>query len=290
LAGKLRFEESVPGGLSRELQRLGFTDYEAKIYIQLLRTNPVTAYELSKSSGVPRANAYHALESLTRKEAVQPVSEDPARYVPVPPQVLLEGIASSTQRLCDRLAADLDAVGRPEDTHYVWTISGEPAVDERITQMIRGAKSSIWIKAPCAALRRHEAALREMAESGLEILVILFGDTASEFRYGDNVRVFLHESNGRTIGTADNLFTITVDHEQLLTANVAGNVYASYTRNHPIVITAESLIRHDYYLAEIMARFGDQIDQAFGPHLQQLREACFTPAQLERFRRQVNLQ
>lgn len=289
MASKLRFEESVPGGLSRELQRLGFTDYEAKIYIQLLRTNPVTAYELSKSSGVPRANAYHALQSLTRKEAVQPVSEDPVRFVPVPPEVLLEGIASSTQRLCDRLASDLGALGRPEDTHYVWTISGEPAVDERITRMIRGAQSSIWVKAQAAVLRRHEAALREMAERGVEILVILFGDDPEEFRYAENVSVFLHESNGRTIGTADNLFTLTVDHEQLLTANVAGRVFASYTRNRPIVITAESLIRHDYYLAEIMARFGDQIDAVFGPHLQRLREACFTPEQLDRFHQQVKL-
>ncbi|PWG65818.1 TrmB family transcriptional regulator [Spiribacter halobius] len=289
MASKLRFKESVPGDLSRELQRLGFTDYEAKIYIQLLRTNPVTAYELSKASGVPRANAYHALQSLTRKEAVQPVSEDPVRFVPVPPEVLLEGIASSTQRLCDRLAEDLRGVGGPEDTHYVWTISGEAAVEERVTQMIRGAESSIWIKAQAASLRHHETALREMAARGVEILVILFGDAAEEFRFGDNVRVFLHESNGRTIGTADNLFTITVDHEQLLTANVAGKVFASYTRNRPIVITAESLIRHDYYLAEIMARFGEEIDAAFGPHLQRLREACFTPEQLERFHRQVNL-
>jgi sugar-specific transcriptional regulator TrmB len=289
LPNRLRFEESVPGGLSPELQKLGFTDYEAKIYIQLLRTNPETAYELSKASGVPRANAYHALKSLTRKEAVQPISEDPVRFVPVPPEVLLEGIASSTQRLCDRLAADLNALGRPEDPHYVWTISGEAAVDERIRQMILGARSSIWIKAEASALRRHEEALREMAGQGLEILVILFGDSADEFRYTDDMRVFLHESNGRTIGTADNLFTITVDHDRLLTANVEGKVYASYTCNRPIVITAESLIRHDYYLAEIMARFGSEIDAEFGPHLQRLRESCFTPAQLERFRRHVKL-
>jgi hypothetical protein len=34
---------------SKELQELGFTDYEAKIYISLLQSSPVTAYEISKN-------------------------------------------------------------------------------------------------------------------------------------------------------------------------------------------------------------------------------------------------
>jgi HTH-type transcriptional regulator, sugar sensing transcriptional regulator len=289
LANRLRFDESVSSGLSSEMQKLGFTDYEAKIYIQLLRMHPVTAYELSKVTGVPRANAYHALESLTRKEAVQPVSEDPVRFVPVPPQVLLEGIASSTQRRCDRLTSQLNSLSKSEETQYVWTISGEPAVDERIKQMVLSAKKSIWIKAQDQVLRRHEEVLRSMAHSGVEIFIILFGEDAEEFRYSDNVKIYLHEGNGKTIGTADNLFTITVDHEQLLTANVQGKVFASYTRNQPIVTTAESLIRHDYYMAEIMLRYGDEIHETFGPHLKSLRESRFTPEQLERFHQQLGL-
>lgn len=289
MANRLRFDESVSTGLSSEMQKLGFTDYEAKIYIQLLRMDPVTAYELSKVTGVPRANAYHALESLTRKQAVQPVSEDPVRFVSVPPQVLLEGIGSSTQRRCDLLTSQLNSLRKSQDPEYVWTISGEPAVDERIKQMVLSAKKSIWIKAQDLALRRHKEVLRSMANSGIEIFIILFGEDAEEFRYSDGVKIYLHEGNGKTIGTADNLFTITVDHDQLLTANVEGKVFASYTHNRPIVTTAESLIRHDYYMAEIMARYRDEIEESFGTHLKSLRESCFTPEQLERFHQQLGL-
>ncbi len=289
MANRLRFDESMSSELSSEMQKLGFTDYEAKIYIQLLRMHPVTAYELSKVTGVPRANAYHSLESLTRKEAVQPVSEDPVRFVPVPPQVLLEGIASSTQRRCDLLTSQLNSLSKSEDSQYVWTISGEPAVDERIKQIVLSAKKCIWIKAQDQVLRRHEDVLRRMADSGIEIFIILFGDEAEEFRYSDNVKIYLHEGNGKSIGTADNLLTITVDHEQLLTANVQGKVFASYTRNQPIITTADSLIRHDYYMAEIMIRFSDDIQESFGPHLKSLRESRFTPEQLERFYQQLDL-
>jgi hypothetical protein len=80
-----------------------------------------------------------------------------------------------------------------------------------------------------------------------------------------------------------------VDHEQLLTANVQGKVFASYTRNQPIITTADSLIRHDYYMAEIMIRFSSEIQQFFGPHLKSLRESRFTPEQLERFHQELDL-
>lgn len=289
MGNRLRFEESVPGVLSSEMQKLGFTDYEAKIYIRLLRQYPATAYELSKVTGVPRANAYHALDSLLRKEAVQPVSEDPVRYVPVPPQILLEGIAGSTRQRCESLIRKLDSMSATEETQYVWTISGAAEVNERIRQMMLGAKSSVWIKAAAEALRAHEDTLKVLSERDIDILIILFGEDVGEFQYSDRVRVFLHDANGKVIGTADNFFTITVDHEEVLTSNVHGSVYASYTRNYPIVVTSESLIRHDYYLAQIMTRFGEQIDDAYGPYLRSLRESCYSPEQLERFHKQIGV-
>lgn len=43
---------------------------------------------------------------------------------------------------------------------------------------------------------------------------------------------------------------------------------------------AESLIRHDLYLAEIFRRFGPQIDEAFGPFLASLRRSYFSPEQV----------
>lgn len=289
MSSQLRFEEKVSNSLTLEMQKLGFTDYEAKIYIQLFSLQPATAYELSKATGVPRANAYHAIESLTRKSAVQPVSEDPVRYIPVPPEVLLEGIASSTQRRCDQLVAELSTMNKKPDSQHVWTISGEAAVDERIKQMVLSAKETVWIKAQDYELRRHQNILSKMAKRGIKFLIILFGDDPNEFRFSDSVDVYLHEGNGKTVGTADNLLTLTVDHQQLLTARVQGNVAASYTLNQPIVTTAESLIRHDYYMAEIMLHFGTQIDAIFGPHLRQLRESRFTPDQLSRFYEQLSI-
>jgi len=279
---KLKIVTDSNAGLSAEIQKLGFTDYEARIYIQLLQISPATAYEISKAAGVPRSNAYSALESLTRKAAVQPVSEDPARYVATEPKILLERIARSTSELCSELATDLAKIGTSEDCHYVWTAWGEASVHERVDKLIREAKRSIWIKAADHVLRRHAEVLRSAAKRGLEILIVMFGDDPEEFRFSDSVRVYLHEANGRRTIVADNLFTLAVDHEEALAANAHGDLFASYTRNRSIVTMAEALIRHDVYVADIFMHLGAAEREKFEPEFMALRRSCFPPDQFEK--------
>jgi hypothetical protein len=50
---------------------------------------------------------------------------------------------------------------------------------------------------------------------------------------------------------------------------------------------AESLIRHEVYLAEIFARFGAEIEEAFGPALVRLRERYLKSEHVTNLRRQL---
>ncbi len=266
--------------LTTELQRLGFSEYEARTYIALLQSNPATAYEISKAAGLPRSNTYGALESCTKKGAVQPVSEAPIRYVPVDPRVLLSRIADDTSAHCKQLASRLSQVKSGDDHDFVWTIEGEKKVNAKISTMIADAKIHVWIKAHETLIDAHYAELCEAVARGVNILIILFGEDERRFRFGKSCRVYLHEANGVRVGNADNLFTMTTDFKTALTAQMQGDVHAAYTRNESIVTMAESLIRHDMYLAEIFRKFGPQIDEAFGPFLMSLRRRYFSPQQL----------
>jgi sugar-specific transcriptional regulator TrmB len=266
--------------LAAELQTLGFSEYEARTYLALLQSSPATAYEVSKAAGLPRSNTYGALESCTKKGAVQPFSQRPVRYVPVDPRILLSRIADDTSVHCTQLASRLSHIKADDSRDFVWAIETEEKVNAKISAMIREATVHIWIKAHETLVDTHYAELRDAASRGVTILIILFGQNHERFRFGDNVRVHLHEGNGVRVGNADNLFTITTDFKTALTAKMHGDVHAAYTRNESIVTMAESLIRHDLYLAEIFQRFGPQIDAAFGPFLVSLRHRYFSPQQL----------
>lgn len=267
-------------GLTKELQGLGFSEYEARAYIALLQSSPATAYEVSKAAGLPRANTYSALEVCTQKGAVQPFSQHPTRYVPVDPQELLERIARDTTDRCKQLASDLSNLKTNEERDFVWNLQGANKVNAKIAEMIETASLHVWIKAHESIIEAHVAALRSAAKRGVKVMIILFGQDEERFRFNNNVRVYLHEGNGVRVGNADNLFTITTDFTTALTAKMHGEVYAAYTRSEPIVTMAESLIRHDLYLAEIFQRFGPQIDEAFGPFLLSLRRAYFSKEQI----------
>src|SRR3546814_13169794 len=81
LAGKLAVTHTRSSDLLQDLKRLGFTEYEARVYVQLLLQSPATAYEIAKAASVPRPNTYHAPEALPKRGAVLPVRENPTRYV-----------------------------------------------------------------------------------------------------------------------------------------------------------------------------------------------------------------
>src|SRR5690606_22780106 len=52
------------------LQQLGFTAYEAKVYLALLSRPGSTGYEVARHSGVPRSKVYEVLEKLTAMDVV----------------------------------------------------------------------------------------------------------------------------------------------------------------------------------------------------------------------------
>jgi hypothetical protein len=167
---------------------------------------------------------------------------------------------------------------------------GDMAVQDKIESMIAESCHTIWIKAADDVIRRHKTALQKAAARGVVLIIVLFGKDADEFRFNDKCRIYIHESDGTRMGTADNLFTIAVDHNKMLTANMEGEVLAAHTSCPPVVTMAQSLIRHDLYIAEIFAKLGKQIDEAFGPYLRDIRMSCFTPEQVTSFKTRTGLE
>lgn len=289
MTAKIAAIGSAPADVVADLRKLGLTEYEARIYFQLLRQSPATAYEISKSASVPRPNTYTALESLVQRGAVLQVNESPARYVAAPPDEFFDSLARRTGVLCAKVSTRLQEVAHPVDDQFVWTLRGHAQVRDKIEAMIAGCRQALMIKASDDVLRDHIEGLRAAAARGVEMLIVLFGPDPSEFQFGPNCKVYIHESNGVRMGRTDNLFTIAADHVEMVTAQIREEVIAVHTRNEAIVTLAESLVRHDFYMAEIFQRFGDQIDAAFGPYLRDLRLACFTPEQAEAFRQKTGL-
>jgi sugar-specific transcriptional regulator TrmB len=75
----------------QQLKKLGFNEYEAKSYVSLVKQGPVTAYQVSKESGIPRARIYDVLSNLVEKGIVMKEDiDDSVRYSPLPVEIFLQ--------------------------------------------------------------------------------------------------------------------------------------------------------------------------------------------------------
>ena len=86
------------------MQALGFSQYEAKVYLALLQQPNVTGYELAKNSGVPASKIYAILNKLISKEVVQAIDSEPKKYVPQPPDEILSRMRGDFLETVDLVA------------------------------------------------------------------------------------------------------------------------------------------------------------------------------------------
>jgi HTH-type transcriptional regulator, sugar sensing transcriptional regulator len=269
----MTLNQKEAAALTRDLQELGFTEYEARVYIALLHASPSTAYEISKQNAVPRPNVYSSLESLEKKGAVQRVSSEPVRVVPVDPKSLLERISRTVSDRCASLRDRLERVKVEDKTNYVWNLSSASEAQAKIGEMIANARRHVWIKAHFSALEPHKEALLAADARGVAVLLILFGEKAEidSFKTMKNAVVYAHEGDGTIVGLGRNLVTLTVDFEEAMIFNFKDESGA-HTRSSPVVNQTDSLIRHEIYLAEIFGKLGPQLEKHFGPALLTLRK------------------
>src|SRR5258707_11241139 len=127
-----------------EMRRLGFAGSEAQVYIYLLQHPLSTGYEVSKGTGLPRANVYQALEVLTtRREAITAVSAEPVRYAPVPPERLLGRIREETEQRCRGLQEQLSSLERPDGVGHFWEMGERGRIEAQMAVLVGAARRRI---------------------------------------------------------------------------------------------------------------------------------------------------
>jgi HTH-type transcriptional regulator, sugar sensing transcriptional regulator len=258
-----------------EMKHLGFTGAEAHIYIYLLQHPHATGYEVSKGTGLPRANAYQALETLVTKERVIPVSSDPVRYAVVPPAQLLKQIQEQTVRRCQDLEQSFAALAQPESVGHFWELNERQRIDARLTTLIAQAKERIAASLWAEDLQRLTDALHAARGRGCTIILNLFGKARADF-----ATIYQHEGPEKVIG--GHVIALAIDFNEALVASLDDPVTGVVTQNRTLVRVVEKLIRDEAYLAAIYEQFAPELEATFGKHLVHLRRRLLPSDDVER--------
>src|SRR5438105_15582427 len=107
------------------LQLLGFSLYEARVYVALLRHGPQNGNEVAKSAGLPSSKVYSTLERLASKGIVHSVRRgSTTQYVSIPPEELLHRLRAEFSEPLEFLDDALPALAAFEPAAEVLTVAG----------------------------------------------------------------------------------------------------------------------------------------------------------------------
>ena len=240
-----------------KLVKIGFSEYEAKAYIALLRESPVSGYQLSKLSGVPRSMIYEVLGKLTTRGAAMTLHTGGAtKYAPVPAAEFLDQLLQEQEDLVASLKDDVAHLTSAPDLEYVWNIEGHENILAKAEEMIDQAKSRIYLALLPATFPELRPVLEEAI--GQDVRVVVYTTSEIELPGGQVVAAPMSEE---ALSQAGGLgLILVIDGEEVLIGEwlTATRARASWTSSPLLVFIAEHHLRTDLYLPQILALLGDR--------------------------------
>ncbi|MGQ9543654.1 MAG: TrmB family transcriptional regulator [Candidatus Bathyarchaeia archaeon] len=137
------------------LRRLGLTEYEARIYLTLIRMGSLKASEVSFFGHIPRTKTYGAIRELERKGLLSVIPGKPELYIPSNPDEALTPLvarlsleAKESEEVVQKLIlsyglSKLIKRKVPREAAEFWRIEGRRSIIDKANQMLSDSKKSV---------------------------------------------------------------------------------------------------------------------------------------------------
>lgn len=261
---------SEPDTVLEALAELGFSPYEAKLYVGLLRFGPQTGYALSKATGVPQPKVYETLRRLEAREGALKLAGNPVRYVAVPPDSLLGMIEDERARAVERARQGLQSLHPATQSTVVGTVTFQDraAVVSAAQEALARATRRVYISARDIEFVALEAELRLAAGRGVDLVIVHFGALPETI---PSAHAYGHLSTRGTIYRHHQArhLALVCDSEVGIWA-VAPDGFdwnGMQVDEGWMAGVIKGFIKHDLYFQRVYNDFGDQMRERYGSSL-----------------------
>lgn len=152
------------------LKKIGFTQQEAIIYIELSRHNEMTGYEAAKLSGISRSNAYAALSNLVDKGYAYVIEGTSAKYTPVPKNELLMNARRDFDDNLKVIEEELNNRTLKQEPYI--TIKDEKPILDKLKNMLVEAQKRVYLSCDDNVVEQVQAEIEKAVERGLKVVVL----------------------------------------------------------------------------------------------------------------------
>jgi len=158
----------------RILKSLGLTGNESRIYLSLLKRNPATGYEISRMASVPRSAIYSVLGKLESMNIINSVGDRPRRFIPIPPESLVNHFSHKIERDLSELRTRLAALNANTRDHDVWYIKGYDNMVLKAKETICQSRERLYLSLWRTEFLILEKELQEAIERGVQVTIYSF--------------------------------------------------------------------------------------------------------------------
>jgi HTH-type transcriptional regulator, sugar sensing transcriptional regulator len=262
----------MPAGIVEVLRDIGFTEYEAKVYVALLEESPLSGYAIALKSGVPRSKIYEVLGGLAKRGDIVVSHEETPLYLPLSPDLLIAQRRARAERDYGIARGALEEYRSGSRLREgIWSISGSGAIIDKVNECIGRAEKRILLEVWKEDSGLLAESLAEASRRGVDIRIVSYGEVDLGF-----AKVYRHDSSDRiTSDYGGRWLVFSMDDREIVAGIVSlgPSSRAAWTAHPGLIMPITEVIIHDIYIMEIMARFRKELEEAFGPDLIELRRS-----------------
>lgn len=254
------------------LTQLGFSEYEAKAYIALLKENPSSPYEIAKNSGIPSSKIYEVIRRLEARNVVQSIHGERARmFIPVSPDEFIENFRAAVEDNLYTVKSELTnfKVGI-DTTSYTWHIKDYDSLILRAKRMFDTSHETVLLSIWPVEIEVLLKSIREAEARGVKVAIVHYG--ASNIKIG---QLYRHPVEDTVYKQKDvRGFSLVADSKEVLIGKIdkGRQTEAIWSMNEGFVMIVEDYIRHDIYFMKLVERFDPLLKEKFGFRYEKLRD------------------
>ena len=180
--------DSAWGRISRYM---GLSEYEAKVYVTLVRIGVSGASRLSMESGVPRTKIYSVLRRLVERGLVVEVPGKPMEFAPVSPKKVFSEKLREMERNLDALKGIIETLERAylgskvkPPMEPIWIFRAPQHLD-KVLDVLSDARQEVKMilgrELLYTLVRKGDKLLDELVERGVCITMMMRVDEGDRF-------------------------------------------------------------------------------------------------------------
>jgi sugar-specific transcriptional regulator TrmB len=191
------------------LRKLGFTEYESRIYSSIVQLGVASAREITDISKIPKNKVYETIKRLLLKNLILELPITPKKYKSNDIEKL-QNIIDEKKNEVKKLEKDIENFkkiqNKQEFKEFFWVIKGQKNIQEKLNYLDKEAEKEILtINQISKFLPKNIRSIKKLVEQDIKVKMICMLDQTNHkivkdwVKTGAEIRVFNKELYGDVI-------------------------------------------------------------------------------------------